>query len=125
MAELIDRQEIIKIISAAQDSLKSDNDLIWNLNKQYYNGLAWAHRLVLDMPAVGNDSAFRGGWVPKLCGEYKGLYCCSECGKPHPYYNDFDGNLTYWPAHNFCPNCGADMRRGAVEGAGPYKEVEE
>ena len=67
MAELIDRQEIIKIISAAQDSLKSDNDIIWNLNRDYYKGLAWAHRLVLDATAVDAVSVVRC----KVCKHWK------------------------------------------------------
>ena len=41
----------------AQESLESNDDKTWEMNKKYYKGLAWALRLVLDAPAAnaGND----------------------------------------------------------------------
>lgn len=39
-----------------------------------------------------------------------GIYECSYCGKSAPYSTDSEYLIEYWPALNYCPNCGADMR---------------
>ena len=47
-----------------------------------------------------------GEWIiSKIDGE---KYNCSECGGSCWYY-DYQGNVS---KSNFCPNCGAEMRKG-------------
>jgi hypothetical protein len=52
MAEYIEREALIREIKTAQETLQSDDDLLWELNKKYHSGLAWAHRIVLESPAA-------------------------------------------------------------------------
>ncbi|MBQ1471844.1 MAG: hypothetical protein IIZ34_05745 [Eubacterium sp.] len=63
----------------------------------------------------------RGRWVlmSDIDGDY---YCCSQCGEELPRYSlntpTWDGPYTYLRSidkSNFCPNCGADMRKGEEE----------
>lgn len=49
---LIDADAVLKEIIYAQKSLESNNDSRWEMNKPYFKGLAWAHRIVLDIPTV-------------------------------------------------------------------------
>lgn len=53
--DLISRAKLVEEISRAQSSLETNDPQKWELNKKYYKGLAWAHRLVLDAPAVDFD----------------------------------------------------------------------
>lgn len=52
MAEYIERETLRKEIEKAQTSLESNDDKVWNRNKPYFKGLAWANRLILDAPAA-------------------------------------------------------------------------
>lgn len=52
MGRLIDADALVKQISEAQTSLETNNDRMWETNKKYHKGLAWAHRLTLDAPTV-------------------------------------------------------------------------
>lgn len=52
MAEYIEREALREEIKIAQEGLESDNDIVWEMNKKCFAGLAWAHRLVLDAPAA-------------------------------------------------------------------------
>ena len=57
MEDLISRSKLIEEIKKAQESLESNDDKTWEMNKKYYKGLAWALRLILDAPAIemGSD----------------------------------------------------------------------
>ena len=57
MEDLISRSKLIEEIKKAQESLESNDDRTWEMNKKYYKGLAWALRLILDAPAIemGSD----------------------------------------------------------------------
>ena len=80
----------------------------------------------LDIPAIGTviyilsemDSAdvrenVRGEWINTTSGEH---YKCSQCGTLAPIWIDesnsceYDKDISEWLS-DFCPNCGADMRR--------------
>lgn len=49
---LIDADKLDGKIDFEQQTLKSDNDKIWQMNKGYFKGLAWARRLLIDAPTV-------------------------------------------------------------------------
>lgn len=50
--DLISRKELVETIERAQDSLISDNDKVYEKNKGYFKGLAWANHLVRTAPTV-------------------------------------------------------------------------
>ena len=52
MAEYIEREAVIATIEQAQEELKSNDDKMWNINKRYFQGLAWANRIVCDATAA-------------------------------------------------------------------------
>ena len=52
MPRYIDADAVIKEIEDAQDSLKSNNDVMWEINKKYYKGLCMAHRIVDEQPTA-------------------------------------------------------------------------
>ena len=58
------------------------------------------------------DHLIANGVVVREKGEWEkrsGLHSCSVCGKVCPYDVQADV-IEYWTS-NFCPNCGADMRK--------------
>lgn len=70
-----------------------------------------ARRLIAEAPAVDAVPVRHGRWKGLV---YDGdivdslvfhIWMCSECGQRHFGYKN---TLT-----NFCPNCGADMRKGS------------
>lgn len=61
MEDLISRTELLKKVREAQDRLQSNDDKIWERNKKYLKGLAWAHRLILEAAAV-EDAAVSRKW---------------------------------------------------------------
>lgn len=107
--EYIDRDAVVKEIRAAQRKLESNDDNLWEINKPYFKGLAWAHRIVLDAPAAAVAPVVQAVWS-----ENKYPYCnyCPRCGliisRTCIMLNS--GKL------NYCPNCGAKMKGGADNG---------
>lgn len=101
MPEYIDRNEIVKKIKEAQNSLQSNDDKKWERNKNYFKGLAWAHRLILDAPTITDVApVVHGRWrkgVQNWMKEYG--FECTACGEI--MWNRFE--------MPFCPNCGAKM----------------
>lgn len=100
MADLVNREAILDEIVKAQDSLKTNNDALWNLNQKYYKGLAWAHRIVLDAQAVGDSVVVQAQW---LVPDEHYPNTCSSC----KFEFVWDGDDGYLP--KFCPECGAKM----------------
>ena len=52
MARYIDADKLTKKIDEAQTSLESNVDRVWNRNKPFYKGLAWARGLVNEQPTA-------------------------------------------------------------------------
>lgn len=101
---LISREALLNEIMNAQEKLKSDNDTIWERNRGYFKGLAWANRLIIDAPTIEPQ----GEWIfEKANEEHTDGYICSNCKR------SFHTKVPYFSEFNFCPNCGADMRGGA------------
>lgn len=98
--DLISRKLVLAEISAAQDSLKTNNDAMWNINQKYYKGLAWAHRIVLDAEAAKVKEIIQAEWL--VPDEYY-PDTCSNCR----FEFAWDGDEDYIP--KFCPECGAGM----------------
>lgn len=81
MSDLISRRALDAEMQKAQESLESNSDHVWGLNKGHHAGLAWARRLCADAPAV--DAA------PVLHAEFK-----------------LTGYDEVWGAWGNCRNCG-------------------
>lgn len=64
--DLISREALLKQTMEAQETLKSDNDSMWERNRGYFKGLAWANRLILDAPAVDISKRPQGNLAEKL-----------------------------------------------------------
>lgn len=72
--------------------------------------IANARIKILEKELEERKPVFRGRWQKEppytsVGGEYKKALICSECSS----FFVSDGNKP-WEMHNFCPNCGADMR---------------
>lgn len=118
MAEYIEREALLTQIKEAQASLESGIDAIWEMNRKYFKGLAWAHRLILDASAVDVAPVVHGRWEESMVSapDYFGLvfgWKCSECGYN---FEDRSKHRKKPIFMKFCPNCGARMDGGAVDG---------
>ena len=52
MARYIDADALTEEIDKAQTSLESNDDIVWERNKNYYKGLCWARSLVDEQPTA-------------------------------------------------------------------------
>jgi hypothetical protein len=109
--ELVNRKYLIDEITKAQTSLETDNSAMWEINQKYHKGLSWAHRIVIDAPAVEAREVVHGKW--ELHGNDDNCGCsffCSRCGfnfDEDAIYNDDGTRKRELP--NFCECCGAKM----------------
>ena len=73
--------------------------------------LGEAYGIIQEMPTVDAVSVRHGRWMEIPEAE---MFMCSECGEPGLSFDDvYVYDLK--PA-NFCPNCGADMRKDGDHG---------
>lgn len=93
----IDADELEKAIDDAQTSLQTNNDKMWEINKPYFKGLAWARALVIEQPTADVVEVVHGWWVTRKSIHNEEFYVCSVCGT---------ANDDIW---RYCPNCGAKM----------------
>ena len=105
MSRYVDAELLEKAIDDAQISLETNNDMMWEINKPYYKGLAWARGILRDQPAADVAEVKHGHWKKEGCG----LLVCSECDFEYDHAGMPDEGL------NFCPNCGAIMDGGVAE----------
>lgn len=104
------------LIAELNDDLEK---AIKEVNTVSFDGL-WTAMALVEMLTDGINELptiepKRGEWKEKEVVDYEETTitqwqsaCCSVCGKYHttPYMYYFDN-------YNFCPNCGADMRKGS------------
>lgn len=122
MAErkLIYADELDAEMQKAQESLETNSDHVWGLNKGHHAGLAWARRLCADAPAVDATPVAHARNVTPT--HYSDEFVCGNCGFcceiteiRHDDEDDF--GLGEASAHEyeckFCPDCGAKMDGGA------------
>ena len=93
--DLISRQDAI-------DALEEQLDYLQMLNKNEnptaegkWYGVNWARNTIADLPYKQNERP-KGEWIEKPIFPF--TYNCNIC------------NYESCGKHNFCPNCGADMR---------------
>lgn len=100
--KLIDADTVIEQIAQAQASLSNCSDAMWEINRNYFKGLSWVHRIILDAPEV--DPVKHGKWISDGLGD--GERICSVC-KRYALYTHRDRYDQYLTKS--CPNCGAKM----------------
>lgn len=90
MSDLIDRNKLLEEIKDYQMDIVSK---------------ATAMTVIRNAPTVEAKPVVRGEWMKKVRnnGGYVASITCSACGYAH-------SRVTY----NFCPECGADMRKGGA-----------
>ena len=101
MKELIDRKSLI-------DALRKDIQEYKDTNGQsipFKTGMIYrqieAIKIIEEQPTVEAIPVVHGEWVNEYINRYgHPCHCCSVCGF-HASYQD----------KNFCPECGADMRK--------------
>lgn len=95
-------------IDTAQQSLESNDDKVWSRNKDYFKGLVWARRILLDAPAEDVKKVVHGEWLEiddgVLISNGKHIEC-SECGT---WKKDRERTL-------YCPYCGTQMDKISSE----------
>lgn len=94
-----DREKLIALIENAKRAMKSEN-LSCNIAR---NGFV-ADFLIANGVVVRE----KGEWIED--GYYGNPFVCSYCGHEGCYSGNY-GDKDYYPT-NFCPSCGADMRKG-------------
>ena len=97
----IDRDKLIKELSTMYKSPTSAEDF---MTVGYDHAIADVVVTVHEQPTVDVVERRHGEWVHDG-GKWKNRYYCSKC-----FYKLFDEPT------NFCPNCGADMRKETENG---------
>ena len=80
--------------------------------------LAEAIEEILDLPPADVKPVVRGEWMDEAPEHDKTIserhrFRCPACGKDADYFIGGYGDWWCRAAPNFCPNCGADMRKEA------------
>ncbi len=104
--ELIDKGKLYEKISELEsmaiyrlNHMSEEKDITTRLiNTMQLNERTTMKHLVADFPTVEAVPVVHGNWIVEL-DKFLLLYECSECSSTYPW------------ATNFCPNCGADMRK--------------
>ena len=75
-------------------------------NAGFYDALGRVKLMIADQHTIDAVPVVRGEWI------YNKYYTweCGNCG-----FHPFKWYIPKEPGFNFCPNCGADMRKGGLE----------
>jgi predicted RNA-binding Zn-ribbon protein involved in translation (DUF1610 family) len=99
MKDLIDRQTAI---DAVETKIKK-----WNAvdGEGYHVGLGLRYtdvvEILTELPSA--QPRPRGKWIDAIVADTLPVIVCDQCNTFFP--------LAFGASHNFCPNCGADMRQ--------------
>ena len=96
MSDYISREDVVSKIEHLRDKCGND-EMAFALN--------WAKALVIKIPVADAKPVVHGTWIPYTEEDDDGCkyigHRCSICNE----WEGFAGDC------NFCPNCGADMRK--------------
>ena len=81
--------------------LRKENGVVYS---EYEEAVDVIEKALADRP--------HGEWIPKAVHNCWTRFECSVCGYYHEPVHDFGESK---PDYNFCPNCGADMRKEGDE----------
>ena len=105
MPRYIDAEMVECKIDEMQNRLLTNDDLLWDINKPYYAGLAMARGFLNDTSTADVQEAKHGKWAIRYEGTYKRAKCyCSVCEKSNGI-----GGIISNQKKPYCPNCGAKM----------------
>lgn len=117
MDEYISREAAINTINAYYDESESTDRIDKALNELWNKAVHHIGSSVSRIPAADVKPVVKGEWVK--CGRDR-RPLCSKCGyEPLEITREYivDGKPHSWDGaynlSNFCPNCGADMRKEA------------
>ena len=104
MARYIDVETLEGKINEAQERLSSTDDKMWEINKPYFKGLAWARSYIENQPTADVVEVKHGEWDVNVGMNFNKERICPICKKR------IESN--YW---EFCSHCGAKMDGGNAE----------
>lgn len=106
MAEYIDREKATEIIKEKQKELcpvgRYGRNYVYDSDREKYDVWEDIIDAVRNIPAADVAPVVHGKWVWRTENEYR----CTNCGRHTRIFDVMDE-----PAYNYCPYCGADMRR--------------
>lgn len=107
MSDMISRSALDAEMQKAQESLESNSDHAWEMNRGQHKGLAWARRLCADAHAVDAAPVVHARWVhEQRYGDSGGwVWRCTACRR-----EAFSPIIS---ALKYCHACGAKMDGGA------------
>lgn len=106
MPRYIDAEILECKIDEMQDELLTNDDLLWDINKPYYAGLAMARGFLNDMPTADVQEVKHAKWVHY--GEYAQCSNCEHVTEDYCIEGDNEsGYYTVLP--HYCSNCGRKM----------------
>ena len=103
MSDLISRSALVEVIKNVQEHMREANAKPVSVDAREIFTLFI--EMVNAQPPVEAVPVVHGEWVSEYINRYgHPCHCCSVCGFKASYQDK-----------NFCPNCGADMRKKVVE----------
>ena len=118
---LIDADALSQNVIALGKTGDSYDPEVLNFRIGYNSALLAVKKLIANAPTVDAAPVRRGEWVLEespyaeheeaMDGESHPRYVCSLCHCEAGFGCDPDGFATDQQRSNFCPNCGADMRK--------------
>ena len=110
MSDLISRSALLeetKSLTVTVMGLRAGKGILHEYAKQYKDTLL---RIIEEQPTIEAVPVVHGEWIFKNDGAYRQRRAyCSVCGKRSGI-----GGIESNQRKPFCPNCGADMRKGGA-----------
>ena len=93
------------------DTIDYRNDKLHDVSDDFIKGIEYVNDCINNTPSIDIESK-QGEWIVDEGGwkrlDYYPPKCkCNQCGYEEELY------IIHAKPTNFCPNCGADMRKGA------------
>ena len=112
MGRLIDAEEIEELFCEVISGIAKKPEMTRDL-EHMVRASAMVIEMLRDAPTVGADPVVRGEWIEENTRPRSGMFYCSSCHRT--CYDLQPTRLKGWTKrcrYSFCPNCGADMRKG-------------
>ena len=97
--DIIYREDAIKAVEDVSENYTKEGDREWHPHIDF---------ITQALVQVSSVSPKRGEWIEFDTKWGRSLYYCTNCMETSEVPTAFGK-----PLYNFCPNCGADMRKGA------------